>query len=82
MAICTERIDIDGREYVRTWSDAGVFIHGGYPEGDYVEATDPADMGRVYVETDRPLPTPGDMEIPDAEALAIITGAAGEGGAA
>lgn len=77
--IQTENIIINNKTYVRTWSDAGVYIHGGFPEGDYTDATDPAEAGRVYVETDRALPTPGDMEIPDAEALKIITG---EGGGA
>lgn len=83
MAICTDNITINGRIYVRTWSDEGVYIHGGYPEGNYTEATDPADAGRVYTETSIPIPGPGDEEISDSEALAIITGGeAGEGGEA
>ena len=81
MAICTENLTINGRAYVRTWSDAGMYIHGGFREGDYPEAVDPADAGRVYVETSIPIPGPADEEISDSEALAIITGGeAGEGG--
>ena len=79
--IQTENIVINNRTYVRTWSDAGVYIHGGFPEGNYSDATDPADSGRVYVETDIPLPTAEDAEISDSEALSIITaGEAGKGG--
>lgn len=77
MAICTDNVTIGGREYVRTWSDAGMYIHGGFREGDYPEAVDPADAGRVYVETNIPIPGPGDEEISDSEALAIITGEGG-----
>ena len=41
---------------VKTYSDIGVYIHGGYPESDYEEAIDPVRMNRTYVETDRPIP--------------------------
>lgn len=37
----------------RTYSDAGFYIHGGDPEGDYAEAIDYAGDGHTYVETDR-----------------------------
>lgn len=40
---------------VRTYSDANVYIRGGYPVGDYVEAVDPIDAHRTYVETDIPI---------------------------
>ena len=30
-------------------------IHGGMPEGDYAEATDPISMNRTYIETDIPI---------------------------
>lgn len=40
---------------IRTWSDLGMKIHGGFPEGDYDEAYDPIGMGRTYVETDIPI---------------------------
>ena len=41
---------------VRAYSDAGMLIHGGNPEGDYAEAIDPADLHRTYTETDTPIP--------------------------
>lgn len=37
---------------IRTYSDQGFYIHGGFPEGNYVEAIDPADSQRTYTETD------------------------------
>ena len=40
-----------GNGYVRTYSDAGYYIHGGSPEGDYVEAVDLKTAGRAYTET-------------------------------
>lgn len=40
---------------VKTYSDLGMKIHGGMPEGDYDEAYDPVDSGRTYVETDIPI---------------------------
>lgn len=53
--IITEDI---GNGLVRTYSDAGFMIHGGYPEADYIEAIDPISTGRTYTETDRPIPEP------------------------
>ena len=38
---------------IRTYSDIGVYIHGGYPEGDYAEAIDRPEDNRLYTETDR-----------------------------
>ena len=38
---------------VRTYSDRGVYIHGGYPEADYEEVVDPISAERTYIETDR-----------------------------
>lgn len=40
---------------IHTWSDLGMKIHGGYPEGDYDEAYDPIGSERVYTETDIPI---------------------------
>lgn len=42
-------------DLVRTYSDKNVYIHGGFPEGDYPEAIDPIYMNRTYVETDIPI---------------------------
>ena len=38
-------------DFVKAYSDAGYYIHGGNPEGDYVAAVDPASAGRIYKET-------------------------------
>lgn len=56
---------------VRTYSDKGVMIHGGYPEADYSEAIDPISAGRTYIETEIPIPS---EEITDTQALNIIMG--------
>lgn len=55
---------------VRTYSDRGVYIHGGYPEANYIEAVDPISMNRTYTETDTPI----NMEVSDTEALNILLG--------
>lgn len=38
---------------IKTYSDEGFYIHGGVPEGDYVQAIDPQGVNRPYTETDR-----------------------------
>lgn len=58
-------------DMVKAYSDRNVLIHGGYPEGNYVEAIDPVNLGRTYTETDIPIPS---EEISDTEALNIIMG--------
>lgn len=58
-------------DLIHTYSDKGVYVHGGYPEADYAEAIDPASLGRTYTETDRPIE---DEPIDAEEALRIITG--------
>lgn len=55
---------------IHTWSDLGVKIHGGMPEGDYDEAYDPIDSGRTYTETDIPI----DDETSAEEIVNILTG--------
>lgn len=48
-----ETINIDGKDYVRTYSDTGMTIER---EGArYSEAIDPVGSGRVYIETDVPI---------------------------
>lgn len=42
-------------DLVYTYSDRGMLIHGGFPEGDYAEAIDPISLGRTYIETDIPI---------------------------
>ena len=70
MAIVTETFKIGERDYVRTYSDKGVLIHGGFPEADYDEAIDPAELGRAYVETD--IPMVEEEEETDAEEIVDI----------
>lgn len=69
--IKTETLTINDKQYVRTYSDAGMMIYGGVPEGDYDEAVDPAELGRTYVETDIPI---REDEAEAEEVLAILTG--------
>lgn len=70
--IKTENLTINNEQYIRTYSDAGVLIHGGFPEADYEEAIDPADSGRTYTETD--IPIEGETEAE--EIIDILTGGA------
>lgn len=51
--IVTENLTINGRAFVKTYSDKGMLV-----ERDgvrYSEAIDPAEFGRVYTETDEPI---------------------------
>ena len=74
MAIIQEHFLVGERDFIRTYSDAGMMIHGGMPEGDYSEATDPAEFNRIYTETDIPAEG-GDSELQDkAEAYDILMG--------
>lgn len=73
--IVQEHFDVNGRDFIRTYSDAGVLIHGGVPEGDYTEACDPAEFGRTYTETDIPIEPTSDTE-DKAEAYDILVGGA------
>lgn len=41
--------------FVRTYSDRHVYIHGGFPEADYTEAIDPKGAERAYTETNIPI---------------------------
>ena len=50
MAIKTETYELNGRQFVRTYSDAHRYVVGGSPEGQYAEANDPAEFGRTYTE--------------------------------
>lgn len=68
--IVQEHFEINGRDFIRTYSDAGRYVVGGDPVGEYSEATDPAEFNRQYVEGD---PMPGE-ELTDEEALAILLG--------
>lgn len=70
--IKTETLTIGDKQYTRTYSDRGMMIHGGVPEADYDEAVDPAELGRVYTETDIPI------EGEDTEAEEIVSILTGE----
>lgn len=67
--IKTEELTIRGRQFIRTYSDAGMLIHGGVPEGNYDEAVDPAEFGRTYTETNIPVDNTEAEEV-----IAILTG--------
>lgn len=68
--IKTETLTIGGKQFIRTYSDAGMMIHGGSPEADYSEALDPAELGRTYTETTTPIEDDTTAE----ELLNILTG--------
>lgn len=68
--IKTETITVGEKTFIRTYSDAGMYIHGGSPEADYSEALDPADSGRTYTETTKPIEDETSAE----ELLNILTG--------
>jgi len=55
--IKTETVTINGRQFIHTFSDDGMKIHGGFPEGDYDEVYDPIDSGRTYTETTQAIET-------------------------
>ena len=52
-----------GNGLVKTYSDKGMFRKGGVPEGLYAEAIDPKELGRVYIETDEPIPQPEEEQV-------------------
>lgn len=71
--IVQEHFTVNERDFIRTYSDSGMMIHGGIPEGDYTEATDPAELGRTYTETDIPIE---EDEAEAEEIVSILTGGA------
>lgn len=71
--IVQEHIEIDGRDFIRTYSDSGKYVVGGEPYGEYEEACDPAELGRTYTEGE--LMPPDEQTIEDkAEAYDILMG--------
>ena len=48
--IVTEEITINGKTFVKTYSDAGYMVER--DGARYSEAIDPPEFGRTYVETD------------------------------
>lgn len=71
--IKTENLTVNGIPFIRTYSDAGVLIHGGFPDDNYEEAIDPADSGRTYTETEIPIE---ETEADATEIVEILTGGA------
>ena len=71
MAIVQEHFEINGTDFVRTYSDRGMMIHGGFPEGDYDVAEDPAELNRIYTETEIPI---DGGEVTAEEALEFLFG--------
>lgn len=71
--IIQEHFDLNGRDFVRTYSDAGRYVvRDGF---SYSEACDPAECGRVYTEGEL---MPDDERIDEiedkAEAFDILMG--------
>ena len=62
MAIIQEHFMVGERDFIRTYSDRGMKIHGGYPEDDYDEASEPAEYGRTYIETNIPIDVENEYE--------------------
>ena len=61
--IVAERYEINGRDFIRTYSDSGRFV---VRDGvEYEEACDPAKFGRQYTEGDL-------MPVDEAEAAEIL----------
>lgn len=71
MAIVQEHFMVGNTDFVRTYSDRGMMIHGGSPEADYDVAEDPAALNRTYTETNIPVENP---DLTDSEILAILLG--------
>lgn len=74
MAIVSEHFELDGRDFIRLYSDEGRYLVGGEPEGEYSEVCEPADLGRAYTEGELMPVTETDA----AEILDIILGGDGE----
>lgn len=60
--VIQEHVEINGRDFIHTYSDAGRYVMGGEPYGEYEDAYDPSEFGRTYTE--------GDVMPPDETALA------------
>ena len=71
--IKSETITINGRAFVRTYSDANRMIKQDGTGAMYSEAYDPVDSGRTYSETDEEIPTEADSA-DYKTAFEIITG--------
>ena len=70
--IVQERYTMNGRDFIRTYSDDDRYVVGGEPYGEYSEANDPADLDRTYVEGRRM--TEGEIVIQAEEVMDILLG--------
>lgn len=60
--IKSESLTINGRTFIRTYSDSGYMIKQDGTGAVYSEAVDPADSGRTYTETDEIIESETDTE--------------------
>lgn len=68
-----EHFDVNGRDFIRTYSDAGRYVARDGVE--YSEACDPAELGRTYIEGNL-MPDDERTDLADkAEAHDILMGA-------
>lgn len=73
--IITENVTIDGRQFVKTYSDAGVYIRQEQTGAMYSEAIDVENSAFTYSETNKPIET-DDMTETEQKAAAwdLLTG--------
>lgn len=71
--VIQEHVEINGRDFIHSYSDAGRYIVGGEPHGEYEEAYDPAEFGRTYTEGEL-IPTDETTLEDKAEAYDILMG--------
>ena len=71
--IKVETVTINGRTFIRTYSDSGYMIKQDGTGAMYSEAIDPADSGRTYTETEEEIATESDSA-DYKTAFEIITG--------
>ena len=72
--IVTENLTINGKAFIRTYSDSGYMV-----ERDgvrYGEAIDPAELGRTYTETDEPIESDMTETEEKAKAYDVLMGVA------
>lgn len=65
--IIAENMTINGKEFVKTYSDSGFMIERKGVR--YAEAIDPAEFGRTYTETGEPIPAETADEATEADYL-------------
>lgn len=71
--IKSETVTINGRTFIRTYSDSGYMIKQDGTDAVYSEAVDPANSGRTYTETDEIIE--GETDTEDYKtAFEILTG--------